>query len=79
MKSVIDFHVIIVKIRKRQNGVFPTHAVGNGVYEEINLVRGNQRNTSHEKYIREKIWIHHRLIIFELRDKRLDVTKLSEV
>ena len=56
-------------------GVFPTHAVENGVYEEINLVRGYQikemiKNTSHEMYIREKIWIHHRLIVFELQDKR---------
>ena len=30
-------------------GVFPTHAVGNGVHEKINLVRGYQRND--QKYI----------------------------
>ena len=30
-------------------GVLPTHVVGNGVYEEINLVRGYQRND--QKYI----------------------------
>ena len=35
-------------------GVFPTHAVGNGVYEEINLVRGYQRND--QKHITRDVY-----------------------
>ena len=65
------------KIENGRMGVFPIHAVGNGVDEEINLVRGYQRND--QKYITrdvhpredlDQIWIHHRLIIIELRDER---------
>ena len=37
------------KIENGRMGVFPPHAVGNGLYEEIDLVRGYQRN--YQKYI----------------------------
>ena len=44
----------------------------NDVYQEINLVQGNQRNTSQYVHQREvyKIWVHHRYFIFKLRHKR---------
>ena len=68
---MIDFHVIIAKIENGRMGVFPTDAVGNSVYEEINLVRGYQRNRSRRIYVGE-IWIHHRLIVFEFWEKRYE-------
>ena len=50
--------------------VFPKHAVGTGVHEEINFVHGDQNAQDVRQREGYEIWIHHRLIVFQLQDKR---------